>query len=113
MATVIVNGQKKAHVREGLASVITGSIEFDLDGNVTVLLGADDHGKSNILKGLCCLNQDTSISNDYVNWDATNPARLRFEFAISNEEVSKLSEAIQSTRSMDDSSTPGAVMANT
>ncbi len=33
MATVIVNGRKKAHVREGLAGVITGSIEFASRGD--------------------------------------------------------------------------------
>lgn len=37
MATVIVNGQKKAHVREGLASVITGSIEFASRGDADMV----------------------------------------------------------------------------
>jgi secondary thiamine-phosphate synthase enzyme len=37
MATVIVNGQKKAHVREGLASVITGSIELASRGDADIV----------------------------------------------------------------------------
>ena len=37
MATVIVNGQKKAHVREGLACVITGSIEFASRGDTDMI----------------------------------------------------------------------------
>ena len=37
MATVIVNGQKKAHVREGLACVITGSIEFASRGDADMV----------------------------------------------------------------------------
>ena len=37
MATVIVNGQKKAHVREGLAGVITGSIDFASNGDADMV----------------------------------------------------------------------------
>jgi len=37
MATVIVNDQKRAHVREGLACVITGSIEFESRGNADMV----------------------------------------------------------------------------
>lgn len=37
MATIIVNGQKKAHVRGGLASVITGSIELTSRGDADMV----------------------------------------------------------------------------
>jgi len=37
MATIIVNGRKKAHVREGLAGVITGSIEFASRGDADIV----------------------------------------------------------------------------
>lgn len=37
MATVIVNGQKRAHVREGLARVITGSIELASRGDADMV----------------------------------------------------------------------------
>lgn len=37
MATVIVNGQKKAHVREGLARVVTDAIEFASRGDADMV----------------------------------------------------------------------------
>ena len=37
MATVIVNGQKKAHVREGLMCVIAGAIEFASRGDADMV----------------------------------------------------------------------------
>jgi secondary thiamine-phosphate synthase enzyme len=42
MATLIVNGQKKAHVREGLACVITGSIEFASRGDADMVKITDE-----------------------------------------------------------------------
>jgi len=37
MATVIINGRKKAQVREGLACVVTGSIEFASRGDADIV----------------------------------------------------------------------------
>jgi len=37
MATVFVNGKQKDHVREGLVSVITGSIEFSSNGDADMI----------------------------------------------------------------------------
>jgi len=42
MATIIVNGRKKAHVREGLACVITGSIEFASRGDADIIKITDE-----------------------------------------------------------------------
>ncbi len=42
MATVIVNGKKKANVREGLACVVTGAIEFATRGDADVVRITDD-----------------------------------------------------------------------
>jgi secondary thiamine-phosphate synthase enzyme len=42
MATVIVNGQKKAHVREGLTSVVTGAIELSSRGDADMVKITDD-----------------------------------------------------------------------
>jgi secondary thiamine-phosphate synthase enzyme len=42
MATVIVNGKKKAHVREGLMRVVTGSIEFSSAGDADVVRVTDE-----------------------------------------------------------------------
>jgi secondary thiamine-phosphate synthase enzyme len=42
MATVIVNGKKRANVREGLACVVTGSIEFPTRGDADVVRLTDE-----------------------------------------------------------------------
>jgi secondary thiamine-phosphate synthase enzyme len=42
MATVIVNGKKKANVREGLMRVVTGSIEFSSAGDADVVRITDE-----------------------------------------------------------------------
>jgi secondary thiamine-phosphate synthase enzyme len=42
MATVIVNDQKGAHVREGLAGVFTGSIEFASRGDADMVKITDE-----------------------------------------------------------------------
>ena len=42
MATVIVNGKKKAHVREGLSCVVTGTIEFSSEGHADVVRITDE-----------------------------------------------------------------------
>jgi secondary thiamine-phosphate synthase enzyme len=42
MATVIVNGKKKAHVREGLACVVTGSIELASHGHADIIKITDE-----------------------------------------------------------------------
>ena len=38
MATVIVNGKKKAHVREGLVRVVTDAIEFSSPGDADIVM---------------------------------------------------------------------------
>jgi secondary thiamine-phosphate synthase enzyme len=42
MATVIVNDTKKAHVRKGLACVVSGSIEFSSRGNADTIRVTDE-----------------------------------------------------------------------
>lgn len=42
MSTVIVNGKKKANVREGLACVVTGTIEFSSAGHADVVRITDE-----------------------------------------------------------------------
>ncbi len=42
VATVIVNGKKKANVREGLACVVTGAIEFPTRGDADVVRITDE-----------------------------------------------------------------------
>ena len=42
MATVIVNGKKKANVREGLMCVVTGTIEFSSAGHADTIRVTDE-----------------------------------------------------------------------
>ncbi len=42
VATVIINGRRKASVREGLACVVTGTIEFSTEGDAQAVRITDD-----------------------------------------------------------------------
>lgn len=48
---------------------IRNSCEVAVDGRVTVLLGANDHGKSNLLLAISHLNYDNPFAVDDLNWD--------------------------------------------
>ena len=52
MATVIVNGKKKARVREGLACVVTGSIEFASRGDADIIKITDEVAEAVAQTGL-------------------------------------------------------------
>ena len=82
---------------------IKGSTTLLLDKTITVLLGSNDHGKSNLLKALQCLNEDCPIKHEDVNWDAEGTASLNFTFALAEseqhawaEEIKKLSDQLLS-----------------
>jgi len=75
---------RKLSIKDFLS--ISGTINLDIDPSATVLLGANDHGRSNILKALCCLNDDTPIGRDQVNWDCSSEPCISFEFALDDEE---------------------------
>jgi predicted ATP-dependent endonuclease of OLD family len=74
---------------EGYRS-IKERLEVTLDSHVTVLLGANDHGKTNFLQALRHLNEAESFEEDDLNWDhaeqsETLPA-LRFELELTEDE---------------------------
>lgn len=52
MATVIVNGRKEAHVREGLMCVITGAIEFASRGDADLIKITDEVAETVRTSGL-------------------------------------------------------------
>jgi predicted ATP-dependent endonuclease of OLD family len=75
---------------------ILGTVEIDIDRNATILLGANDHGKSNLLSAVMCLNSETPITDDEVNWDAgSEPTSVVFELSLSDEEALALVEIIR------------------
>jgi predicted ATP-dependent endonuclease of OLD family len=82
---------------------IVGTIDVDIDRNTTILLGANDHGKSNILSALTCLNADMPIDEADVNWDSDRNASLEFVAMLSAEESRLLSELIDEQYPKDDS----------
>lgn len=50
---------------------IKGTLPIDLDKKVTIMLGSNDHGKSNILRAIQHLNDGDLITEEESNWDAT------------------------------------------
>ena len=56
----------KLKVRNYLS--VNGECELPIDGRVTILLGANDHGKSNLLRALEHLNFGNAIKEDDQNW---------------------------------------------
>ena len=69
---------------------IRGEVAVDVDKKVTILLGANDHGKSNILRALTCLNKEQAITEDDRNWDAETAPSISFDFKLNSEEQSEL-----------------------
>jgi predicted ATP-dependent endonuclease of OLD family len=65
---------------------INGTIKLDCDRKVTILLGSNDHGKTNILKAVEHLNDDVSIVEEEANWDADGPPSISFSFALTASE---------------------------
>ena len=49
---------------------IKGTIKLDFDRKITILLGSNDHGKTNILKAVEHLNDGAVITEEETNWDA-------------------------------------------
>lgn len=77
---------------------IKGSTKLLLDKTITVLLGSNDHGKSNLLKAIEHLNDDRPIKQDEVNWDAAGTASLDFAFKLTEPERQAWSESIKKLR---------------
>jgi len=76
---------------------ISSQITLHLDPNVTVILGANDHGKSNLLEALSHLNADKVFDPERdLNWDhADKPAdfpSLSFEFVLDDNDKAALLE---------------------
>src|ERR1700691_3779375 len=68
---------------------VNGECELPIDPRVTVLLGANDHGKSNLLRSLVHLNFDAPLDADEENWDSKG-VRLDFVFQMTDSEMSRL-----------------------
>ena len=83
---------------EGYRS-IRDRVIFDLDSEVTVLLGANDHGKTNILSALKHLNDNEAFKPDLdLNWDRASRGEafpeLVFHFVLDQPERDRLYETL-------------------
>lgn len=65
-----------------------------LDDKITVLIGANDHGKSNLLAAIQCLNDDCQIKSADKNWDLPEGSlvQIKWHFTISEETRAKLDD---------------------
>jgi len=63
-----------------------------VEEQVTILIGANDHGKTNILAAIQCLNDDKPISPDDKNWDSDPGAfvELEWHFSVSHKVLEDL-----------------------
>lgn len=74
---------------------IRKSFDLDLDNRITVFLGANDHGKTNLLNAILHLNADHPFSNDGdLNLDHTNRETkfpdIRYVLRLSDDERAEL-----------------------
>jgi predicted ATP-dependent endonuclease of OLD family len=78
---------------KGFKSVKGGEI-LATDDRITILIGANDHGKSNLLAAILCLNDDQRLSPDDLNWDLTAPDSLEitWHFKADDATLAKLKE---------------------
>lgn len=93
---------------EGYRS-IKGPIELHCDPRVTVVLGANDHGKTNLLEALRHLNRDHPFNPaSDLNWDFEDQReqlpRVEFEFTIEQPEKDEF-EAIFRRKSLAEATT--------
>lgn len=78
---------------------IRGSVTLNLDHRVTVLLGANDHGKSNLIAALEHLNPENPLRDEDINWDAEEAGdgvSLTYRFELSPDERDALLPLVRS-----------------
>ena len=87
---------------EGYRS-IKEPLEVHLDPRVTVALGANDHGKSNLLDAFLHLNPDHRFDAERdLNWDRLDESdslpRVTYELRLDDREIEELREAERRSR---------------
>jgi predicted ATP-dependent endonuclease of OLD family len=81
------------------------------DQRITILIGANDHGKSNLLAAIRCLNDDHPIKPDDRNWDlsSTAPVEIVWHFSADEATIQRLRQFAPIPESAPSSSPTGAV----
>jgi len=82
---------------EGFRSVVE-PLELPFDPRVTVLLGANDHGKTNILAAIQTLNQDHATETRDLSWSrssqVTELPSIEFRLTLSPEDRAAIKSAL-------------------
>jgi ABC-type dipeptide/oligopeptide/nickel transport system ATPase component len=76
---------------------IKEEITLHIEDRVTILIGANDSGKSNILSALRSLNDDAPFTEAEQNWDLAegDQAFIEWSFVLSSAERSEVALGIQ------------------
>ena len=67
-----------------------------LDERINILIGANDHGKTNLIEAIRCLNDDRPITEADLNWDlpADQPTRIIWHFSVVKGELDQFEEIV-------------------
>src|SRR5262249_54292475 len=66
---------------------VRNQIRVLIDEKMTILVGANDHGKSNILRAIQNLNDESPFTQDDVNWDSeeNDSPQVEWDFDLAAE----------------------------
>jgi len=69
-------------------------VELPIDPNTTVLIGANDSGKTNLLEAIRTLNEDRLLTGVDENWDSIGQNRMavEHEFTLNREEIAHVEQ---------------------
>src|SRR5437899_816163 len=76
---------------------IKEEITLHIEDRVTILIGANDSGKSNILSALRCLNDDVPFTQAEQNWDLAEgeQSSIEWTFLLSSAERSEVASGLE------------------
>lgn len=94
-----INAMRLTRVQIQSYRSITNNVEFVVEPRVTVVLGPNDHGKSNLLAAIVHLNNDAPFIADDLNWDCHNQHDnlpfIQWEFDLSESDRDQLRKFIE------------------
>jgi predicted ATPase/5S rRNA maturation endonuclease (ribonuclease M5) len=81
----------KSVVVDGFRSV-KDRISLFANPRISILIGANDHGKTTLLEAIRCLNDDRPIVAEDENWDSVGKGKptLEYKFKLDPEELAEL-----------------------
>ncbi len=71
-------------------------LKLNVDPKVTILIGANDHGKTNLLEAILSLNDDRPFQAEDENWDLIGQGKLTvdYDFQLDSEEIEWLKSQV-------------------